>query len=134
MEKNKLTKEQIQDCEGLEYLTWSQFDSPDTPGSGYRFMEREPVLILDSITKSTRWEFDIIMGYMSETAANKASLPAKDLHRIGKAIRIRILNPYKRMILIKYLVLHGVESIAVDRQTVYFDTEIFNKPRFRLWY
>jgi hypothetical protein len=31
------------------------FDSPNEEGSGYRFMEREPVLILDEITNATKY-------------------------------------------------------------------------------
>jgi len=41
----------IDNCEGLTYLTWDMFDSPDLPNSGYKFMEREPVIILDNIVK-----------------------------------------------------------------------------------
>ena len=40
------------DIEGLDYLQWSLFDSPDEKGSGYKFMEREPVYILDRIVKT----------------------------------------------------------------------------------
>lgn len=39
------------DIEGLDYLQWSMFDSPDEIGSGYKFMERQPVYILDKIVK-----------------------------------------------------------------------------------
>ena len=42
------------DIEGLDYLQWSLFDSPDEKGSGYKFMERQPVYILDRIVKRTR--------------------------------------------------------------------------------
>lgn len=134
MEENKeLTKEELQNCEGLTYLTWDMFDSPDSPGSGYRYMEREPVLILDEITKKTKWIFNVTLAYTSKSVANKMSLTTKDPHRVGKAVRIRITNSYKRMVLIKYLVLYGVEHIAVDRDTVYYDTDELTKPSFRLW-
>ena len=132
-EKAEFTKEELQNCEGLNYLTWDMFDSPDAKGSGYRFMEREPVLILDEITKKTRWIFNVTLGYVSEKIAREMSLTTKDAHRVGKAVRVRVTNPYKRMVLIKYLVLYGVEHIAVDRETVYYDTDELTKPFFRLW-
>ena len=46
------------DIEGLDYLQWSLFDSPDEKGSGYKFMERQPVYILDRIVKRTRRNFN----------------------------------------------------------------------------
>ena len=42
------------DTEGLTHLRWSMFDSPDSEGSGYLFMEREPVYILDVVCKMYR--------------------------------------------------------------------------------
>lgn len=134
MEKNiKFTKEELQNCEGLEYLTWDQFDSPDTPGSGYRFMERKPVIILDQITKKTRREYHIERGYCSKTYADKIGLVSNNSHRVGKAIQIRILNPKKRMQLIAYLCNFGVTRIAVSRESVYFDTDDLKDPAFYLW-
>ena len=37
--------------EGLSHLYWELFDSADAVGSAFRYMEREPVLILDDIIK-----------------------------------------------------------------------------------
>ena len=37
------------DEEGLTILKWSMFDSPDKLGSGKKFMESEPVWILDEV-------------------------------------------------------------------------------------
>jgi len=34
----------IDNCEGLTYLTWDMFDSPDLPNSGYKFMEENQFL------------------------------------------------------------------------------------------
>ena len=59
---------QINNCEGLTFLTWDMFDSPDLPNSGYKFMEREPVLLLDRIVKRTRITLNIILGYTSKVS------------------------------------------------------------------
>lgn len=133
MEENKLTKEQLQNCEGLEYLTWDQFDSPDSPGSGYRFMERKPVIILDEITKKTRRTYDIQIGYCTPKQADKLRLASNNSHRVGKAIQLRVIDPKKKMQLIGYLCRFGVERIAVGRDVVYFDTDDLKEPGFYLW-
>ena len=128
-----LTKEELQNCEGLEYLTWDMFDSPDSPGSGYNFMEREPVLILDAIVKKTRWNLKINRAYMSKTAADKAHLTTKNSHRVGKAVELRVTNAKQRMRIIELLAAYGVKRIGVSKDQLYFDTDDLKPPAFMLW-
>ena len=121
------------DIEGLDYLQWSQFDSPDKEGSGYLYMERVPVKILDDCIKQYRFILDIKMGYTSEAYANKISLTMRDSHRIGRAIRVRILNPDKRFKLVSALILRGVKRIAVSKDMVYFDTDSLKPNMLAIW-
>ena len=127
-----LTEEEKKDIEGLEYLRWSQFDCPYEKGSGYKFMEREPVLILDRVVKSTRMVLDIELGYVSPRYAEIHNIVSISPHRIGKAIRIKCLCPKKRLKLVKHLILKGAKSFAVDRKSVTFDTDDQPTPTFRL--
>jgi len=112
-----------QDTEGLERLKWSMFDCPYQEGTGYRLMERPPVLILDAIAKEQRLRFDVELGYTSPTYADTIGLISSDPHRAGLAVRIRVLNPKKRMQLVKHLILYGVSRIALSRETVYYDMD-----------
>ena len=121
------------DIEGLDYLQWSLFDSPDEKGSGYKFMEREPVYILDRIVKKTRRNFNIILGYTTPSYANKYGLSSKDSHRVGRAVRLRILNPQKRMDLVRLLILEGVTRIAVAKDIVYYDTDDLKERGLYIW-
>jgi len=121
------------DIEGLDYLQWSLFDSPDEIGSGYKFMERQPVYILDKIVKKTRRNFDVLLGYTSLSYANKLSLATNNSHRIGRAIKLRVLNPKKRMDLIRLLILEGVSRIAVSNDVVYYDTDDLKERGLYLW-
>lgn len=129
----KMTKEEQQNCEGLTYLTWDMFDSPDSKGSGFRFMEREPVLILDAIVRKTQAVMNVELGYVSKPVADKMGLVSKDSHRVGKAVRLRCVGHKKRMVIIKALIEFGIERIAVDRETVYFDTDDLKDRAFYLW-
>lgn len=128
-----MTKEELQNCEGLTYLTWDMFDSPDSKGSGFRFMEREPVLILDAIVRKTQAVMNVELGYVSKPVADKMGLVSMDSHRVGKAVRLRCVGHKKRMVIIKGLIEFGVQRIAVNRETVYFDTDDLKDKAFYLW-
>ena len=119
--------------EGLTYLNWELFDSPDKEGSGYMFMEREPVYILDTLIHMLKCKVNIILGYASKEYADKIRLGTKDSHRLGKAIRLRVVGNKKRLKIVKTLIELGVKRIAVSRDTVYFDTDTFKPDEFILW-
>lgn len=128
-----MTKEEQIDREGLSVLRWSMFDSPDLPGSGYRFMEREPVVALDRAARRYKFVPNIILGYTTPRVADSMLLVSDNPHRIGKAVRIRCVGPKKRIKLIRSLMEQGVQRFAVDRETVYFDTDDLKPPSFYLW-
>lgn len=127
-----LSKEEYEDCEGLTFLTWSQFDSPDNKGSGKIFMEREPVLILDEVIRRTRMTLDIRMGYATPKYARMMGLTSKSQHRTGKAILLRVLCPKKRWKLIYNLMELGVTHIGLGREEMYFDTDDLKQSSFNL--
>lgn len=128
-----MTKEEQIDREGLSVLRWSMFDSPDHPGSGYRFMEREPVIALDRAAKRHDYIPNITLGYTTPRIANQLNLVSDNPHRVGKAVRIRCVGHKKRLKLIRSLMEQGVQRFAVDRETVYFDTDDLKPPAFYLW-
>ena len=126
-------KEDEIDTEGLKVLRWSMFDSPDSHGSGYKFMEREPVVALDRAAHRYEYRPNVILGYTSATVANKMRLATTDSHRVGHAIRIRCVGQRKRLTLIRTLMEQGVMRFAVDKETVYFDTDPLKPPAFYIW-
>ena len=128
-----MTKEEELDREGLRVLRWSMFDSPDSEGSGYRFMEREPVIALDRAAHRYEYRPDVILGYTSKIVADKMGLVSIDSHRIGKAVRIRCVGPKKRLKLIRSLMEQGIQRFAIDRETIYFDTDELKAPSIYLW-
>lgn len=128
-----ISKEELDDIEGLAYLRWSMFDSPDKKGSGKMFMEREPVFALDRIVRRNRFILDIELGYTSKKVADDMYLATNDSHRVGRAIRIRCVGNKKRMLLVKGLIEEGITRIAVNRETVYFDTDDQKERGFILW-
>ena len=124
---------QINNCEGLTFLTWDMFDSPDLPNSGYKFMEREPVLLLDRIVKRTRITLNIILGYTSKPYSDKLKLVRSNSHRVGKAVKIRCVGTKKRITLVRELVKEGVNRIGLSNEYVYFDTDDLKERAFYIW-
>ena len=128
-----MSKEEELDREGLRVLRWSMFDSPDKEGSGYMFMEREPVVALDRAAHRYEFKPNVILGYTSKTVADRMGLVSTDSHRIGKAVRIRCVGAKKRLKLIRSLMEQGVQRFAVNREVVYFDTDELKAPSIYLW-
>ena len=111
------------DEEGLKILKWSMFDSPDLLGSGKRFMESEPVWILDEVFRTERLKGVILLGYTSKTYADKIGLGLESDHRIGKAIKFKCINPSHRLRFVRSLMQYGIERITIYDNSIYFDTE-----------
>ena len=128
-----MTRQEQLDTDGLRVLRWSMFDSPDSKGSGYRFMEREPVIALDRAAHYYDYKPNVILGYVSKDVADKMLLSSKDSHRIGKAIKIRCVGYKKRIKIIRSLVEQGVIRFAATKDYIYFDTDDLKPDAFYLW-
>lgn len=124
---------EVNNCEGLSFLTWDMFDSPDVPNSGYKFMEREPVILLDNIIKKYRITVKVILGYVSKSYADKLRLVRSNSHRVGKAVKIRCVGTKKRLTLVRGLFQQGVHRIGVSNDYVYFDTDDLKERAFYIW-
>tara|TARA_R110000764_G_scaffold39671_1_gene88675 strand:- start:281 stop:733 length:453 start_codon:yes stop_codon:yes gene_type:complete len=111
------------DEEGLRVLKWSMLDSPDSLGSGKRFMESEPVKILDLVFSQERLKGFVHLGYTSKAYADKLGLGVNSEHRVGKAIKFRCINASHRFRLVRRLIQYGIERIRLTDEYVYFDTE-----------
>jgi hypothetical protein len=115
------------DEEGLKILKWSMFDSPDLLGSGKRFMESEPVWILDDVFRTERLKGYIHLGYTSKAYADRIGLGLESEHRIGKAIKFKCINPSHRFRFVRGLIQRGIERITIYDESIYFDTESYLK-------
>jgi hypothetical protein len=128
-----MTKEEQLDTEGLRVLRWSMFDSPDSEGSGYRFMEREPVVALDRAAYAHEYMPNVVLGYTSKPVSDKLGLVSNNSHRLGKAVQIRCVGPKKRLKLIRSLMEQGVQRFSISKEVVYFDTDEMKPPSIYLW-
>ena len=115
---------------GLEFLTWDMFDCPnyDGEGTGLKFMERKPVLILDKYVKETGRTLTINRAYVGKHYATTNGLPSNSSHRVGLAVRVKVLNQKFRMQLIEFLLREGVRRISFTEKEVYFDCDPLKAP------
>lgn len=114
--------------QGLRHLYWELFDSPDQPGSAFKYMEREPILVLDDImVEHNLWRPKVDLAYTTKAYADIIGLPTSSSHRVGHAVRLRATNPKQRMFIVSNLIRRGVVRIGVGREHVYFDTDNYLK-------
>jgi hypothetical protein len=128
-----MSKHEEIDREGLNVLRWSMFDSPDSEGSGYRFMERGPVVALDRAASRHRYIPNITLGYTSKYVADNMGLVSDNPHRIGRGVRIRCVGAKKRLKIIRSLMEQGVQRFAIGKDVVYFDTDDLKPPSIYMW-
>lgn len=122
------------DEEGLKVLKWSMFDSPDSLGSGKRFMETEPVEILDLVFRRERLSGYIHLGYASKSYADKLALPVNSSHRVGKGVKFKCLSKSKRFRFVRGLIQYGIDRIHLHNEWIYFDTDNYIKPKEILFF
>ena len=67
--------------------------------------------------------FDIRLAYTCKPHSDKIALTSKNPHRVGLAVKIRIINNMKRLKLVRGLIMRGVTRIRLCDEFVYFDTD-----------
>ena len=123
---NKYTEQD--DKEGLQVLKWSMFDCPHLGlGSGKRYMERLPVMILDDICREERLTPNVLLGYVSKSYADRHSLPLRDSHRVGLAVKIKTRCSRVRFKYMRSLIVRGVSRIKINYDFIYFDVDDLQK-------
>lgn len=117
----------------LRRLLWSQFMckcGSCRVDTGQRLMEKLPVYILDQIAVEERIRFDIELAYVCKIHADNLLLTSQDSHRAGLAVKIRVLNPKKRLVIIRGLIVRGVTRIALNEKYIYFDVDDLKQMSF----
>lgn len=118
------------DSLGLNKLLWSQFMCKCGKcgvETGSTMMESIPIVVLDQIALEERMRFDVRLAYVCEKHGDDLGLPFSSSYRLGVAVKIRVLNPMKRMLLIRGLIVRGVTRIAISKDYIEFDTDDLKK-------
>ena len=86
-------------------------------------MERIPVLILDDLCREERLKPNVLLGYVSKSYADRHSLPVRDPHRVGLAVKLKTKCNRVRFKYMRSLIVRGVSRIKISRDFIYFDVD-----------
>jgi uncharacterized protein YcbK (DUF882 family) len=113
---------------GYKYFKLSEFDSPDEPGSGEKFMSKNFVELLDNARGHADTPFKITSGY--RTLQHHKSLEDKGYHTSitsahlkGLAADIEVLDSSKRWNVINSLIKFGVSRIGIGKTFIHVDVD-----------
>lgn len=107
----------------FRYFTWSEFDSPDAPGSGERFMNPDFIRRLDRIRAAVGFPLLITSGY--RTAAHNARVGgrANSAHLRGHAADIRALTDGQKRAIAQAAIAEGITRIGWGRTFIHLDVD-----------
>tara|TARA_X000001382_G_scaffold58104_1_gene39739 strand:+ start:1822 stop:2187 length:366 start_codon:yes stop_codon:yes gene_type:complete len=109
----------------LRHFLITEFDSPDSPGSGEKYMNRDFLLMIDAAAHLCKLQFLIVSGYRTRFQNDRWNDSSVSSHLIGKAAIIRCDNSKKRHKMISSLMEVGFSRIAIsrDQKTIYVDND-----------
>lgn len=116
----------------FRYFSWSEFDSPDEPGSGERHMNADFIRKLDQIRAQVGFPLVITSGY--RTAAHNAKVGGVpgSAHTKGLAADIRALTDAQKTAIAKAAIALGITRIGWGRTFIHLDMD-GSKPQRVVW-
>jgi zinc D-Ala-D-Ala carboxypeptidase len=122
----------------MRYFTFSEFDSPDQPGSG-EMMDPDFLAILDEARDCAGIPFVISRGGGFRTVAYNRQLikegyPAsrKSSHLLGLAADIYVTDSQARFVILDALQECGITRLGISPTFIHCDIDP-NKPQHRIW-
>lgn len=110
----------------LKYFTFEEFDSPDLPGSGEKYMDREFLQMLDEARGLCGLQFKITSGYRSKNHNLKVGGVSSSSHLVGRACDLVCTNTNKRYKIIAALLEAGFTRIGVAKTFIHVDNDDFD--------
>lgn len=111
-----------------KYFKYSEFDSPDEPGSGEKFMSKKFIETLDSARGYCGFPFKITSGYRTlkhhkhlEDKGYHTSI--KSSHLKGLAVDIEVKDSNKRYKIINALMKFGVKRFGIGNSFIHVDVD-----------
>jgi hypothetical protein len=107
----------------LRFFSFVEFDCPMKPNSGYNYMDRELLSMLDEARRLSGIKFKIVEGFKSTERQKRQGGYPSNSHLIGRAVKIQCLNRKKRYKIITSLLEVGFTRIGVHTKYVYVDND-----------
>ena len=116
----------------FKYFNYSEFDSPDAPGSGKDHMKESFIHMLDDARERAGIPFYISSGYRTASHNQQVGGEPNSSHMIGYAADISAPIAAMRKAIIKAAVAAGFKRIGEGSNFVHLDTDP-NKPQYAYW-
>ena len=117
----------------LRYFTFEEFDSPDAPGSGEKYMDREFLECLDEARDIAGVQFKINSGYRTPSHNRKVGGVSTSSHLIGRAADIHCTHAGKRLKIIEALSMVGFQRFGIASTFIHVDNDDQKKPAIWLY-
>lgn len=105
------------------FFKYEEFDCKQEIGSGYRFMDRELISMLDEARRLSGLKFKITEGYKSAKRQRLEGGYRNNSHLIGRAVKIQCSHGNKRYKIITCLLEVGFTRIGVHHKYIYVDND-----------
>lgn len=107
----------------FKYFALSEFDSPDAPGSGEQFMDRNFVGKLDRMRAQAGFPFIINSGFRTVAHNKKVRGTANSAHIRGRAADIRAVTDAQKLAIVKAAIDQGITRIGWGRTFIHVDDD-----------
>ena len=115
----------------LRYFKLEEFDSPDYPGSGEKFMDWEFLDCLDEARDIAGIQFKINSGYRTPQHNKKVGGLSTSSHLIGRAADIHCTNVNKRLKIIEALSMVGFQRFGIGKTFIHVDND--DQKKAAIW-
>ena len=117
----------------LKYFTFEEFDSPDSPGSGEKYMDREFMGCIDEARDIAGIQFKINSGYRTPAHNKKVGGVSTSSHTIGRAADIHCTDTKKRLKIIEALSMVGFQRFGIANTFIHVDNDDQTPPAIWLY-
>ena len=111
----------------MRYFKFSEFDSPDAPGSGAR-MDADFLAMLDEARSIAGVPFHINSGYRTRVHNERVGGSKNSSHLRGLAADIRCRNSSERFLIVAALIAAGFNRIGIASSFIHVDNDSVKTP------
>jgi len=116
----------------FKYFAWSEFDSPDAPGSGQAKMSEPFIRILDMIREDVGFPLVVSSGYRTPAHNSDVRGVPDSAHTKGLAADIRAATDAQKRAIAKAAIQRGIKRIGWGRTYIHLDMDA-SKPQSVVW-
>jgi hypothetical protein len=112
----------------FKYFAWSEFDSPDAPGSGMEQMDEAFIHKLDAIRECAGFPFIVTSGYRTPEHNAKVGGVANSSHVKGLAVDISAIGESLKRDIAQCAIRNGITRIGWGQTFIHLDVDPDKTP------